>query len=123
MSCFERNEMDKTVAEALFGAYFNGKIAVLKYFGAENSAHYDYDLSDDRKFDWAVVDDMLVFDLRNIDEWCEEDPSEGWNYSNHIQGGFFPGEHFSLAMIDLQMGGSGSAAILDNNKRLTPPWE
>lgn len=116
--------LTKGEAEVLFDAVFKGEKAVLGYFGAEGSAHWDYDLADERKSEWCVVDgDTLVHELQVPEEWCQDDPKEGWTYSGHIRGGFFEGPDFSLALVDLQQGGSGAAMILDNTKRLTPPWE
>ena len=111
-------------AEALFGVVFDTEQAIWKLFNAEKAAHWDYDLTDERDAVWAIVmGDHIVYDSEVPEEWCEDDEEEGWMYSGHMRGGFFPGEHFSLAFVDLQTGHSGAAMILDNSKRVTPPWE
>ena len=111
--------MSKETDQELFNVYFTAEPEVLDYFGAKNTAYWDYciDQVDD---EWAVCGDSVVWGPgENPDGTQIPLSSEECTYSSPISEGVFRGEHFTMVFMRLHMGGSDAATIFDNSKEQT----
>lgn len=112
--------MSKEATQELFDGYFNGKSKILEYFGAEGTAHWDYDI-DQIDDEWAICRGQCVWGPGTEHDGTPIPLSEDdCTYSSPITEGVFRGDDFTLVFMDLQMGGSGAATIFDNSKEQTP---
>ena len=107
--------MKKDKAQKLFDRFFKGKRRILKYFGAEDTAHWDFDF-DQINDEWAICGDSVVW---GPGQTPGQPPiplsADDCTYSQSIVS-VHRKKHFTLVFMRLNMGGSDAATIFDNEK-------